>query len=278
MEIKVAQHTGYCWGVDLAMYMVDKALDGDKPPVCTLGPIIHNPRTIESLAAKGLEVADTIADVESGTVILRAHGVAPEVVEEAKAKGLGIVDATCPFVKRSQQKAKSLVDDGYDLIVIGESTHPEVISILGHAGGGTVVESADEVPELKRRRRVGVVVQSTRNPELAKKVVGEICERFPEVKVYMTICNVTYQRQQEAMELSKECDAMVVVGGRNSANTKKLASVCEREGTTTFLVESADELCAEWFEGRGSAGVVTGASTPHEVVEEVCEALQRLSE
>jgi len=277
MDIKVAQHAGYCWGVDLAIGLVDKALKSEKSPVHSLGPIIHNPRTIQSLAAKGLGVADSVEDVESGTIILRAHGVPPEVVEKANAKGLTIVDATCPFVKKSQQKAKSLVEEGYELIVIGEPTHPEVISILGHAGGGSVVGTVEEVWELPRRRRVGVVVQSTRNPELAKQVVGEICERFAEVKVFMTICNVTYQRQWEARQLSKECDAIVVVGGRNSANTKKLVSVCEQEGAPTYLVESAEELKAEWFEGLESVGVVTGASTPHEAVEEVCARLRDLS-
>jgi 4-hydroxy-3-methylbut-2-enyl diphosphate reductase len=274
MEIKVAQHTGYCWGVDLAMEMVDEALRNRKRPVYSLGPIIHNPRTIASLAGKGLDVAESVSAVEGGTVIIRSHGVPPEVAQKAEERGLEIVDATCPFVKRSQKKAKSLVEEGYDLIVIGEPTHPEVISILGHAGKGIVVGSEEEVRELKCGRRVGVVVQSTRDSESAKRIIGEICERFPEVKVFMTICSVTYQRQREATELAKECDLMIVVGGRNSANTKKLAVVCQREGTPTRLVESADEIETVWLKGVRSVGVVTGASTPHIVVDEVCAKLR----
>lgn len=278
MDTKVAQQTGYCWGVDLAIEMVDEALANSRRPVYSLGPLIHNPLTVELLAAKGLDVADSVSSIESGTVVIRSHGVPPEVAQEAEKKGLEIVDATCPFVKRSQQKARSLVEDGYELVVIGESTHPEVISILGHAGGGVVVSSEEDVRQLSRRRRVGVVVQSTRDSESAKRIIGEICERFPEVKVFMTICNVTYQRQRDATQLSKECDLMIVVGSRNSANTKKLAIVCEREGTRTHLVESAAEVDDAWFTGVRSVGVVTGASTPHEVVDEVCRRLQEYSE
>ncbi|HPA47708.1 MAG TPA: 4-hydroxy-3-methylbut-2-enyl diphosphate reductase [bacterium] len=277
MQIKMAKQTGYCWGVDLAMEMVDKALAESAPPVYSLGPIIHNPLTIRSLEAKGLGVADSVDSVESGTVIIRTHGVPPEVAEKAEAKGLSVIDATCPFVKRSQKKAKSLVDEGYSLIVIGESTHPEVIAILGHAGGGEVVGTEEEVAQLPPRRRVGVVVQSTRNPGPTKRLIGEICEKFSEVKVFMSICNVTYHRQQEAEELAKECDVMLVVGGRNSANTKKLAMVCEEQHTQTYLVETAEELDPAWFEGVKSVGVVTGASTPHVVVDEVYRRLMTLA-
>ncbi|MFH1738659.1 MAG: 4-hydroxy-3-methylbut-2-enyl diphosphate reductase [bacterium] len=277
MEIKMAEQTGYCWGVNLAMEMVDKALANNKSPVYTLGPIIHNPHTIELLAAKGLGMADSVSAVESGTVIIRTHGVPPEVALEAKERGLEVVDATCPFVKRAQQKARTLVEEGYNLIVIGEPTHPEVISIVAHAGGGSVIGSEEEVHQLPRQRRVGVVVQSTRDPDSTKRIIGEICERFPEVKVFMSICNVTYQRQEEAMDLAKSCDLMIVVGGRNSANTKKLALICEREETPTHLVESAEEIDPAWFEGLRSVGVVTGASTPHIVVDEVYKRLLELS-
>ena len=210
--------------------------------------------------------------------MIRAHGVVPEVIEDARARGLSVIDATCPYVKRVHAAAERLVSQGFQLIVVGEGGHPEVEGIMGHADGrARVVSRPEDLDGIELERRVGVVVQTTQTLDALDAVVAELLRRADEVHVVNTICSATQERQAAARELAARADVMVVVGGRNSGNTRRLAQICAESGTATHHIESADELRAAWFTGAALIGVTAGASTPAAHIERAVAAIERLS-
>jgi 4-hydroxy-3-methylbut-2-enyl diphosphate reductase len=275
VEIVVARYAGYCYGVERALRTTEEALEAAVGPVASLGPIIHNPTVVGQLEARGVAVVDHAEEVESGTLIVRTHGVAPHVVERARERQLAVVDATCPFVAVAQRKAASLREAGYAVVVLGERDHPEVAGLQGFAGeGAVVVEDAAGLPlERLRGRRVGLVVQTTQTRANLASVVAVLAPAAREMLVYNTICDATEKRQDAACELAAEVDAVVVVGGRNSANTARLAQLCEAIEPRTHHIESAAELRPEWFTGAARVGVTAGASTPDEEIEATVVAL-----
>lgn len=275
MKIKVAEQAGYCYGVERALRMTGEAAESRRKPIHTLGPIIHNPQVVEGFAAKGVRQVSDISEVGNGTIIVRTHGVDPVVIEQGRAKGLAIVDATCPFVAKAQQRAAELVAEGYNLIIIGEKEHPEVIGILAHAQGkALVMERVDDVSQVRVGRRLGVVVQTTQSLENFQQVVAVLAAKAPELKVFNTICNATTRRQQAAEKLAEEADIMIVVGGKNSANTSRLAQICRATGTVTHHIETAKELDSAWFKGAKVVGLTAGASTPEWLLKEVLQTLE----
>jgi len=276
MKIRKAVHAGYCWGVERALDIVnDTAAAHPGETVRTLGPIIHNPQVVQSLEEKGVQSVDGLDEMESGTVIIRTHGVPPGTYEQARAKDLTVVDATCPLVTLVQNKAKQLVQEGYHLVIFGNPRHPEVIGTIGHAGGkATVIERPEDIEDAHLPKRVGVVVQTTQETELLAALLAHLAPHCKEVKIFNTICNPTIERQEAARELAREVDVVIVVGGKNSSNTRHLAEVCREEGATAYHIEEAAELDAAWVKGVENVGVTAGASTPGWLMDQVIERLR----
>jgi 4-hydroxy-3-methylbut-2-enyl diphosphate reductase len=278
MKIRKAIHAGYCWGVERALDIVtETAAAHPGETVRTLGPIIHNPHVVQSLEEKGVQSVNDLDELTSGTVIIRTHGVPPETYDHARAKGLNVVDATCPLVTLVQNKAKQLVQEGYHLVIFGNPRHPEVIGTIGHAGGkATVIEHPEDVEKVHLPKRVGVVVQTTQETELLAALLAHLAPRCKEVKIFNTICNPTIERQEAARELARDVQVVIVVGGKNSSNTRHLAEVCREEGATAYHIEDATELEPQWVKGIANVGITAGASTPGWLMDQVIERLEQL--
>jgi 4-hydroxy-3-methylbut-2-en-1-yl diphosphate reductase len=276
MQIRVARHAGVCYGVERALELAEEAA-GSGRTVRTLGPLIHNPQAVAALKERGVEVAVCLDEAEEGTLVIRSHGVDPAIIEAAQAKGLDVVDATCPFVSKAHDAARELKAAGYAVIIVGEADHPEVEGIAAHAGGNAIiVQSPDELPERLSNRRIGIVVQTTQSADRLAAVVQAVLPRIAELRVFNTICSATAKRQLSAEELAREVDVMVIVGGHNSGNTTRLAEICARVNERTHHVETADELDPAWFEGASIVGVTAGASTPDAQMAGVIEAIESL--
>lgn len=279
IEIEVARYAGVCYGVERALGMAEKAADEAREPVNTLGPLIHNPLVVNDLESIGVGTASNVSEVEEGTLIIRAHGVVPSVVEDARARGLDVLDATCPYVKKVHNAAERLVREGYQLIVVGESGHPEVEGIMGHAGDDAhVVSVPGDLDAIDLSRKVGVVVQTTQTPGALADVVAELSKRTMDLRVINTICSATQERQDSAAELARRVDAMIVVGGKNSGNTRRLAEICTAACPKTHHIEDASEIEAAWFDGASHIGVTAGASTPASHIERALVRMRSLLE
>lgn len=278
--ITVAEHAGTCYGVQRALDMAlaaGAAAGETGQRVHTLGPLIHNPIVVSELAEQGVGLANSLDDAKDGTVIIRAHGVVPRVIDEARARGFEVEDATCPYVKKVHLAAERLAREGYRVVVVGEPGHPEVEGILGHAGDSAVVVScADEVASLDLGRKVGIVVQTTQTAQNLAEVTAAIAPRVAELHVVNTICAATSERQQAAQELASTSDVMVVVGGKNSGNTRRLAQICAEACPRTHHIERAEELEAVWFDGVERIGVTAGASTPQTHIERAVARIKEL--
>ena len=279
IDIEVARYAGVCYGVERALGMAEKAADEARKPVNTLGPLIHNPLVVNDLESIGVSTASSVSEVEEGTLIIRAHGVVPSVVEDARTRGLDVLDATCPYVKKVHNAAERLVREGYQLIVVGESGHPEVEGIMGHAGDDAhVVSVPGDLDAIDLSRKVGVVVQTTQTPGALADVVAELSKRTMDLRVINTICSATQERQDSAAELARRVDAMIVVGGKNSGNTRRLAEICTAACPKTHHIEDASEIEAAWLDGVSHIGVTAGASTPASHIERALVRMRSLLE
>ncbi|KAF0215982.1 MAG: 4-hydroxy-3-methylbut-2-enyl diphosphate [Geobacteraceae bacterium] len=277
MEIILAKQAGFCFGVKRATQMAFEAADKGGQTF-TLGPIIHSPQVVRKLEEMGVRVLNDISELETGTIIIRSHGVASEELEEAVLKELEVVDATCPFVKKAQEHVMSLSQADYDVVVVGDADHPEVQGIVSYAKGKVyVVGSGEAAAKLPRMGKIGVVAQTTQSFENLKNVVLECLKKGGEIRVFHTICDATAVRQEEAKELAKEVDCMIVIGGYNSANTKRLAEVCTELQSKTHHIETAQQLNPAWFEGVSKVGVTAGASTPKWLIDEVMERIGQIN-
>jgi (E)-4-hydroxy-3-methyl-but-2-enyl pyrophosphate reductase len=276
MEVIVADNAGFCFGVKRAIKMATDTLDqAASGPVKSLGQLIHNPQVVTLFQRRGLEVVADLDEVApDATVVIRSHGVGPEVRRQADERGLRVVDTTCPFVTKAQQYASKLIAESYKVVVIGDRDHPEVIGVVAHTGGqAIVINSVEEAESLKFIPRMGVVFQTTHSIGHVQEIVGALLKRGKEVRVFNTLCGATTSMQKTAVELAPEVEAMVIVGGRQSANTAQLAEVCRKVNPRVLQVEAADEIDPAWFAGLRRIGVSAGASTPDEVIAEVVERL-----
>lgn len=278
MRIIVADNAGLCFGVKRALELVTRAADNSSRPVYTLGPLIHNPQEIARLEARGIHRADSLDQVAEGAVVLSAHGVDPQVEKEARRRGLEVIDATCPFVRRAHGYISTLAREGYSVVILGDPGHREVEGLAARAGGkAQIVRGAREAEALPFQDRYGLVVQTTQRSEALREVAGVLAERCRELRVFNTICEATLSRQESARRLAEQSHVMIVVGGRNSANTARLAEICAATGTPTHHIETADELEAGWLAGAETVGVTAGASTPEWIIAEVLARLQGLA-
>lgn len=275
LDIYTAEEAGFCFGVKRAVQSAKKkARDSTNNSVYSLGPIIHNPQVVKKLEDLGIKTIQSIDEVEQGTVIIRSHGIAPDILKKAKEKGLDILDATCPFVKNAQKFARQLINEGYQTIIYGDHKHPEVIGIYGATDKKAyIVSNKKELDSLKLSKKIGFVAQTTKSPASYRELISSIIEKINELKVFNTICNTTETRQQSASELARKVDLMVVIGGHNSANTNRLAEICAQTTTPTYHIETAAEIKHQWLEGKKKIGITAGASTPDWLIKEVIEAM-----
>lgn len=262
----VAKTAGFCMGVRRAMDITLDAAHKDKGKnggVFTDGPLIHNPQVLELLKAKGISTVKNGADLSGSTVVIRAHGITPARQKEIEATGAKICDATCPRVTRVQSIIRRYSTLGYSTVIVGDEGHAEVVGLLGYAGGkGHVVASIDDLDKLPPMDKVCVVAQTTQDKRLYKQITALLKEKYANCQVFDTICHSTSKRQEEVMNLCREVDAMVVVGGRGSANTARLVQICQSEGIPTFHVETEEELDFDKFNNCDVVGITAGASTP----------------
>jgi (E)-4-hydroxy-3-methyl-but-2-enyl pyrophosphate reductase len=276
MEIYIADKAGFCFGVKRAINTAFEA--ASQGNVFCLGPLIHNPQEVERLSASGVRTVEHFDSLKPGdSLIIRSHGVPPQILTQARDRGLNIIDLTCPFVGKAQRDAEALKKEGYQVVVVGEKKHPEVQSILGYAGDdAAVVEKTEDIEGMQFHSRIGIVAQTTQSYGNFSEIVLRLLRLSKELKVFNTICNSTKERQDAARALARAVDIMLVVGGRNSANTGRLASVCMEENKPTYHIEVADEIQPEWLRGAKKVGVTAGASTPDWVLEAVLKRLQEL--
>ncbi len=279
IQIRIADSAGFCWGVERALRLARDAAAGAEGPIHTLGPLIHNPAVIAQLSEQGIDVLEELGDKATGTAIIRSHGVPNDVLQGLMARDLTLVDATCSFVKAAQEKAARLREEGYLVVILGEPTHPEVLGIRSYAGPDSlVVEGPSDLPSRLPKRKVGVVVQTTQSHERLIALVTDLLPRVRELRIHNTICNATERRQAAALAMADTVDLVVVVGGRNSGNTTRLAEICSAVQPRTYHVESADEVDPAWLEGVHMVGVTAGASTPPEQIQAVVARLKEYAE
>ena len=284
MKIEVAKSAGFCFGVDRAVRMVDGLLDEGKR-VCTLGPIIHNPQTLRRLAERGVKIVESPGEAPPGaTLVIRSHGVGQDVFDEIRERGIACCDATCPFVQKIHRTVAKASREGKTVLIAGDVSHPEVRGIMGHCAGRCFVfKNSEELRRIlgtlppEREKRPCVVAQTTFS--LAEwEICSEIVKRvYTNASVFDTICNATAIRQSEAADLSLRCDAVVVIGGRQSSNTAKLFELCKRN-CAAYLVESADELPLPALRGAGCIGITAGASTPASIIKEVLDTMSEVNQ
>jgi 4-hydroxy-3-methylbut-2-enyl diphosphate reductase len=257
--------------------MVEEALASGRGPVTSLGPVIHNPQVVRSLEERGLRRAAELAEIGEGVVVVRSHGAPPHVYTELAQRGLEVVDATCPFVKKMHRQARRLFQEGYRVVIVGDRNHSEITSLTEDTSfQGLVVSGPGELQGLKITGRVGLTAQTTQTRENFQAVAERLLPKALELRIFNTICDSTTTRQTEARELSRRVDAMVVIGGRNSANTRRLAEICRETGTRTIWVETADELSPDTVGDARSIGLTAGASTPEWIITDVIRRLQSL--
>ena len=278
MEIKVAKHCGFCYGVKRAVALAQKAA-ADHVQGATLGPLIHNPQLIADLARNGIACKDSLEDFAAGeTVIFRSHGVGPAIYAEAEKRGLQIVDATCPNVRLAQKKAAEAAADGYFPVIVGEKNHPEVKSILKWAGKNAIcVECIKDISNVPQQERYGVIIQTTFELQKFNDILQAMQEQRPgEYRVERTICLATAERQKAAAELADESDTVVVIGGRNSANTRHLFELVQKHCQKVYHIETAGELDSGMFAGCNKIGITAGASTPDRLIKEAILVMENM--
>ncbi len=274
MKVLVAQKCGFCQGVRNAIRLAERTL-AERKDVYSLGPIIHNEQVVEKLAAGGLKIIENVEQVPSGIVLVRSHGATEAQLKRIKQRGLDIVDATCVLVKRLQKIARELDKQGYKVVIIGDENHPEIRAVVGSAHDVLVVTGPSDLRKLTQHRKLGVVCQTTQSPEHFANIVAMIIqEDFVELKIINTLCKEAIKRQNSAVELCKKVDIMFVLGGLNSANTRKLAELCKRHNPQTLHLQNWKQLDTKVLSGSNIAGVTAGASTPDWVISEFVQNLE----
>ena len=265
MPIKLAKKVGFCFGVKRAVEMAEEVLKKEGKAY-SLGSIIHNKQVVDALSKEGLKVIKSIDGIKSGCIVVSSHGISPHLTEEISKRPLKLADTTCPFVRKAQGIARSLSTAGYKIIIVGDANHPEVKALVDFAGKkAVVVKDKDGVKALKLKpnEKIGILSQTTQSMDNFLNVVRTVIEARPkELRVINTICKDAEERQGAARTLAGTVDLMLIVGGRNSANTKRLYDVCRQVLEKSYLVETEKDLRGSWFKGAHEVGITSGASTP----------------
>jgi (E)-4-hydroxy-3-methyl-but-2-enyl pyrophosphate reductase len=277
-EVRIARRTGFCYGVREAIDKAKESAAAGKR-THTLGQVVHNEGVIAQLQAQGIETVDTLDQVDEGTaVVIRAHGVRPDVLERAEGRGLDVIDGTCTWVVQEQREITRLVEEGYSIVLLGTPRHPEVVGLLGFAPDAIVVDEEGDWEAIPRRKKMALLSQSTQPPWKFEKLAAFMVGRCHELKIVNTVCPVTIRRQEDTVETAREVDLMVVVGGRSSANTKELTRLCGIVGTRAIQIESEEDLSdPAVFADACVVGVTGGTSTPIEDLRCVAERILRVA-
>src|SRR5204863_740790 len=275
--IKIARRTGFCYGVREAIDMAKESSAAGKATT-TLGQVVHNEGVVQELQELGIQTVDTLDDVDHGSaVVIRAHGVRPDVMERAAARGLEVIDGTCTWVIQEQKEIVRLVDEGYTIVLLGTPQHPEVVGLLGFAPDAILVDEEEDWERIPHRKKMALISQSTQPPWKFEKLAAYMVSHSHELKIVNTVCPVTIRRQQDTLETAREVDLMVVVGGRSSANTKELTRLCGIAGTRAIQIENVRDLIdAAPFAGAKVVGVTGGTSTPIEDLHAVAQRILEL--
>jgi len=276
LKLIIADHAGFCFGVNKAMKTVESLIEKNEQAY-TLGPIIHNPQEVERLKSLGITAAD-LCDIKNGNVIIRTHGVGPDVIKQLESRGLNIIDCTCPLVKRVQKLAADISNKGYLTVIIGDHNHPEVEGIKSWCNGDVkVIENVEEAKNFYTNKRVGVVIQTTQTEENVNNIMNILQSKLDIAVFYNTRCKATLDRQNAAAEVAANVDVMLVIGGKHSSNTKKLVKVCQNVGAKVYHIETAAEIQRDWFKSTDIVGITAGASTPDWIIKEVISKMDELN-
>ena len=277
-EVRIAKRTGFCYGVREAIDKAKESAAAGKP-THTLGQVVHNEGVVTDLLELGVRTVESLDDVDTGAaVVIRAHGVKPEVMDRAETRGLEVIDGTCTWVIQEQRQLQRLVDEGYTIVLLGTPKHPEVVGLLGFAPDAIVVDEEEDWVRIPRRKRMALITQSTQPPWKFERLAAFMVGRAHELTIVNTVCPVTILRQEDTLEAARDVDLMVIVGGRHSANTKELTRLCEMAGTRSIQIESARDLVdPEPFREARIVGVTGGTSTPIEDLRDVTERIFRLA-
>lgn len=277
MKIIIAKHMGFCGGVRRAVDIARKTADSAGGSVATWGPLIHNPQVVGRLEEAGVKVAERDEDLRGEAFVVSAYGVEHTVLDAARARGMTIVDATCPVVIRAHALAEKLAEEGYQVICVGDHGHPEMVTLKEMLGDRvTVVHAREEAARVKITGKLGVLSQTTQSQENFREIVGDLTLRVRELKVLNTLCPAITVRQEETDVMVNEVDALLVIGGHGSSNTTRLAEIGRARQIPTYHIETAVEISPAWFGGVATVGVVSGASTPDWIIKDVLLRLQDL--
>lgn len=279
MEIIRVQSAGFCFGVKRAIRLAKEVADKyqDKN-IYTFGPIIHNNDVVRELENKGIRIADN-PEVKESVIILRSHGIEKQILEKLKKNRNIIIDATCPFVKKIHKCVELLTKENYFVVIIGDRGHPEVKGIKSYAEEGNyiIIENKKEIENMEiNKRKLGVVVQTTQETENYLNICDELLKIKGEIRIFNTICDSTSIRQMETMEVAKKSDIMIVIGGKHSANTRRLVEISKLYCREVYHVENEKELKEDWFKNKKVVGVTGGASTPDYIIDKVIEKIRRI--
>lgn len=283
MKIILAKNIGFCFGVKRAIDLVTKSLHKTKEPIYTLGPLIHNPQVMEKLEKENLLCVSKIEEIKKkGKIFIRSHGVPREILTRLKRKKIKIIDATCPYVKKIQHLVSDLAKKNYTIIIFGKRDHPEVEALVSYAQGkAKVIEKVKDLTPMSSElnKKIGLVSQTTQSVEDFQKVISFFQSSMfqnKEVEVHNTLCPTTKKRQIEAAKIARETDLVFVIGGKNSSNTTRLAEICSRYQRNTHHIETANEINPQWLKKINKIGIVTGASTPDWIIEEMIKKVKNL--
>jgi 4-hydroxy-3-methylbut-2-enyl diphosphate reductase len=276
VRVRLAKTAGFCMGVRRAMDITLKSIARHGRGLLTFGPLIHNPQVLDLLKGKGVEIFQSRGSVKSNQpVIIRAHGIPPYEREALSELGSTIIDATCPRVLNVQSIIRRHACGGGFTVIVGDANHPEVIGLMGYAGnGGTVVSTREDVEKIPTGKKLCVVAQTTQNEAKYAQIASEIRQRFPETQIYQTICDSTQKRQDEAVRMAESVDAMIVVGGENSANTARLTELVRETGKPVLQVETDDDIDPSWLRNTEVVGITAGASTPNWIIQRVVRKVE----
>ena len=279
MKIEKARELGFCFGVRRALKIIENAAEGDIK-IATLGPIVHNKTVVARLKSLGVRVVDNVDGLKGGVIAISSHGVSPAVYEKIQSRGAKVIDTTCPIVRSAQKAAQRLAKAGFGVIIFGEASHPEVRGLLGWAGENAIASmNVDTITGEIVSKRIGILAQTTQSRGEFTAFVNRLTEKLlphvQEIRIMNTLCQETQKRQSAAEELAETSGLMIVIGGHNSANTRRLAEVCSPL-VETHHIENADEIDAEWLHGKKKVGITAGASTPDEAIDQVIQRIELL--
>ena len=273
IQVLKTDQIGFCFGVKRAISKVLKEFEKSGENIHTLGPLVHNPQVVAELEEKGVIPVDDVRNVEKGVICYRSHGIEKEEEEKIRKKGLVVIDAVCPFVKKVRTRALYLKKQGYTVVIVGDEKHPEVKSVLSYLDNDGIVL---QHPRPIEARRVGVVCQTTQDIETLKQVVAGLMDQAEEIRVYNTICESTFLRKKQAVDLAGRVEAMLVVGGKSSSNTTKLYRMVKKVQPNSHHIETENDIRPEWFSNIKKVGITGGTSTPDFVIERVERLVKNL--